>query len=279
MLQVKVMSAQDFAFAVELANTMDWNMEEADFQFNQMLEPKGCLVLSEGAERIGIATCISFGKVGWFGNLIVKKEYRGKGAGSWLVEHAIDYLRGKGVETVGLYAYENLKGFYGKLGFKQDVDFTVLHNENVATKLPDSFPKAERPDLSALVKFDRQFFGGDRKRLLEAILQQKGNLCYYSSNGEEINGYAIAKMYEKMAEVGPLICKPNHEDTAQILLESVLSNLQGLYVSLCLPKQQSSLMRFLESAGFKEDFRLSRMFLGSPNVQDWIYVAESLERG
>ena len=58
---------------------------------------------------MGIATCISFGKVGWFGNLIVKEEIRHKGAGSLLVKHAIDYLQGKGVETIGLYAYPNLK--------------------------------------------------------------------------------------------------------------------------------------------------------------------------
>jgi GNAT superfamily N-acetyltransferase len=279
MLQVKVMSAQDLGFAVELANTMDWNMEEADFQFNQMLEPKGCLVLFNGTERIGLATCISFGKVGWFGNLVVKKEHRGKGAGSLLVQHAIDYLRGKGVDTLGLYAYENLKGFYGKLGFKQDIDFTVLRNENMVTQVQSKLPKSESPDLSALVKFDRQFFGGDRKRLLKAILQRKANLCYSSSIGEEINGYAITKVYAKMAEVGPLICKPNNEDAAKILLETILNNLQSLYVSLCLPKQQKSLIEFLESAGFKEDFQVSRMFLGSPNVQDCVYVAESLERG
>ena len=131
MLKVKVMTETDYGFAVDLANTMDWSMEEADFKFNQMLEPEGCLVLFNNTQPIGIATCISFGKVGWFGNLIVKQDQRKHGAGRLLLEHAIRYLKGKGVETVGLYAYHHLKEFYGKSGFKADIDLAVMHNENV----------------------------------------------------------------------------------------------------------------------------------------------------
>ncbi len=278
MLQVRVMRPQDFAFATQLANTMDWNMEEQDFQFNALLEPQGCLVLFNGSERIGIATCISFGKKGWFGNLIVKDEQRGKGAGSLLLQHAIDYLHGKGVESVGLYAYPHLKDFYGKAGFKQDEDFVVLHNENV-TAQPLISAKKQQPDFSALNQFDSQFFGGDRSRLLKSILGEKNNLCYASLDDKEIDGYVLAKVYGQMAEVGPLVCKPDRTDLAQRLLENVLSQLQGHYVSLYLPKQQLGLVEFLGNVGFQKEFELSRMFLGVPKVQNCIYVAESLERG
>ena len=120
------MHHEDFAFATNLANTMDWNMAVEDFQFMTSLEPGGCFVLFDDSKRIGIATSNSYGKVGWFGNLIVKEEYRGKGAGSQLVKHAINYLHGKGVETIGLYAYPNLIGFYSNLGFRYDEDFSVL---------------------------------------------------------------------------------------------------------------------------------------------------------
>ena len=117
MFQIKLMHPEDFDFAIELANTMDWNMAIEDFQFMTSLEPDGCFVLFDDSKPIGIATSNSYGKVGWFGNLIVKEEYRGKGAGSQLVKHAIDYLHGKGVETIGLYAYPNLVEFYSQLGF------------------------------------------------------------------------------------------------------------------------------------------------------------------
>ncbi len=89
------MRPEDFLFATELANTMNWNMSPEDFQFNSMLEPDGCLVLFEDSKPLGIATCISFGKIGWFGNLIVKEEVRHKGAGSFLVKHAIVLFAGQ----------------------------------------------------------------------------------------------------------------------------------------------------------------------------------------
>src|SRR5665648_449984 len=127
MFQIKPMLPENFAFAIELTNTMDWNMTIEDFQFMTSLEPDGCFILFAGSKPIGIATSNSYGKVGWFGNLIVKEEYRGKGAGSQLVKHAIAFLHGKGVETIGLYAYPNLIGFYSNLGFRYDEDFSVVH--------------------------------------------------------------------------------------------------------------------------------------------------------
>lgn len=278
MLQVKLMRPQDFAFAVKLANTMDWGMEEQDFQFNLALEPQGCLTLFDDAEPVGIATCISFGKVGWFGNLIVKEQHRGKGAGRLLLQHAIDYLQGRGVETIGLYAYPHLKSFYGKFGFKQDEDFIVYHNQNVQITAQNELA-AKCKDFSALNRFDSKFFGADRKRLLQAIYQQKNNLCHTMSVEGQLSGYVLAKVYGQMAEVGPLVCKPNQQDKARMLLESVLGGLQGFYVSLYMQQKQVFLCKFLVSVGFTEAFCLSRMFLGSLKVQDCIYAAESLERG
>jgi GNAT superfamily N-acetyltransferase len=279
MLKVKVMTENDYEFAVELANTMDWSMEEADFKFNRSLEPEGCLVLFNNTQPIGIATCISFGKVGWFGNLIVKANQRKHGAGRLLLEHAINYLKGKGVETVSLYAYQHLKEFYGRSGFKADFDLEVMHCENVPVIdwTPPQFES--QPDFSELNRFDTNFFGADRSRLLKGIMQEEGNLCYASMNGKMVDGYILAKVYESMAEVGPLVCQPSDEKTAMMLLARMLSNLKGRYVSVYLPELQKGLLKFLEDIGFQKAFSLSRMFLGTPKIQECIYIAESLERG
>ena len=238
MFQVKPMSIEDFPFATQLANTMNWNMATEDFEFMTSLEPEGCYVLFEGSERLGIATSISYGKVGWFGNLIVKEECRNKGAGSFLVKHAVNYLQGKGVETIGLYAYPNLIDFYSNLGFKRDKGFAVLHAKTLALSTKEISPEIGKQNIQAIDEFDSQCFGGDRRKLLESIILAKGNLGYFASERERVVGYVAAKVYENMAEVGPLICQAKRLDIAMRLLRTVLGKLTNLNVYLCLPKKK-----------------------------------------
>jgi GNAT superfamily N-acetyltransferase len=282
MFQVKVMSVAEYGLAVALANGMNWNMEVGDFRFNQFLESEGCFVLFEDLVPVGVATCISFGKVGWFGNFVVKPEYRGRGGGCLLLEHAIGFLRGRGVETIGLYAYSHFKDFYGKFGFKADLNLTVMYSSHLQTSNLVASEFELGVDFSMLARFDKQFFGADRSRLLRGIVQEKANICYVSKEGQEMTGYILAKVYEEgVVEVGPLVCRSGRSEVAFELLKTMLKRLSGKRVLLYLPQSQEKrgFEEFLLGVGFRKDFSLSRMFLGRPIFQSGIHLAESLERG
>jgi GNAT superfamily N-acetyltransferase len=279
MFQIALMHPEDFEFAAELANTMDWNMAPEDFQFAATLEPEGCFVAKQDSERVGIATCISYGNIGWFGNLIVKRNTRNHGAGSQLVKHAIEYLRSNGVKTIGLYAYPNLASFYSKLGFVQDEDFLVLNAESLSAMPAETLKQVERRNLAAVEKFDSQCFGGDRRNLLESIVLEKGNPSYCVFENKLIVGYVAATVYETMAWIGPLNCKDGRYDVAVSLLEATLAKLSGKNVFLALPKRETALIDLLLRCGFREDFDVCRMFFGNAVAKSCIYLAESLERG
>jgi len=279
MFHVEKMKADDFSFAVQLANTMNWNMAVEDFEFMMKLEPQGCFVLFHGSERLGICTGVSFGRVGWFGNLVVKGGYRREGAGSLLVKHALDYLTNKGVKTIGLYAYPHLVSFYKSLDFKPDIDFLVLQGKTAFPQTEGIVRKAKKQDVPEVIDFDSQCFGANRKKLLEPILLDTGNLCYISTENDGIAGYVAAKVYGTMAEVGPLVCHANRVEAAVVLLKTILSRLNGLVVSMCIPKKEAVLLNMLSKAGFREDFGVARMFLGAAVAKNCIYMAESLERG
>ena len=217
--------------------------------------------------------------MGWFGNLIVKEEYRNKGAGSFLVKHAIDYLHGRGVETIGLYAYLNLIDFYNNSGFKQDETFAVLHAKSMALSTKEILPEIGKQNFQAIAEFDNQCFDGDRRKLLESVILAKGNLNYFASERDRVVGYVMAKVYENMAEVGPLVCQAKRLDIALRLLRTVLGKLTNLDVYLCLPIKETVLISTLLEIGFREDFSVARMFLGQTAAKNCIYMAESLERG
>ena len=279
MFQVRTMRTKDHTFATQLANTMNWNMAPEDFQFMASLEPKGCFVLFDGLKRVGIATCISYGKVGWFGNLIVQEDCRHQGAGSTLVTHAVDYLHDKGVQTIGLYAYQHLTRFYGGLGFKFDEDFSVLHMENFGYLSAKALQVVGRQQFSSINKFDNQYFGGDRKKLLESIVLEKSNASYYFSDNSGLVGYVAATIYETMAWIGPLVCQASRNDVANLLVNAILTKASGKSVYSVVSKKEVALLKLFYSLGFKEEFIVSRMFLGEKPARNCIYLAESLERG
>ena len=279
MFHVEKMKADDFPFAVQLANTMNWNMTVDDFRFMINLEPQGCFVQFHGNERVGIATTISFEKAGWFGNFILKEDSREKGAGTLLLKHSIDYLKSNGAETIGLYAYPQLVKFYRRFGFEPDADFSVLRGKAAFLAAQKTLRQAEKRDIPEIADLDCKCFGANRRKLIEQILLNTGNFCYLITEKKAITGCVFAKVYGKMAEVGPLICHTSHQEAAALLLKDVLNRLNGLDVFMYIPKKEKSLLALLGERGFEEDFRVVRMFMGPAIAKNCIYAAESLERG
>ena len=279
MFRVENLSRKDFEFAVKITDMMHWGLSYADFEFMLEIEPEGCFVLREERERIGIATTICFGKIGWFGNLVVAENHRNEGAGSFLVEYSLEYLKRRKVQTVGLYAYVERIPFYERLGFEYDSDFVFLKGEGSSQQSRSDTILARAQDFDSIIAFDRACFGASRKKLLQPILQYRDNLCFTKIKNDEIVGYVVVKMFEGGTEVGPLICQPGHAEVAIELLEAVLDRLQGLKTSLCIAKRESVILDALRVAGFAESYHVARMLRGPQTLKECICGAESLERG
>jgi GNAT superfamily N-acetyltransferase len=279
MFSVKKMSNKDFNFAVRLTDTKGWGFVEDDFQFMMKLEPEGCFTLFENSEKIGIITSISYGRIGWFGNLIVEEKHRRKGAASQLVKHVVNYLTEKGAETVGLYSYMDAVPFYEKLSFKYDSKFTVLEGKAFKSHAECNIKKAKKEDLQTIINYDCSCLNASRRKLLEAIFHNANNLCYFSTEHKQVRGYIMAKVYNGLAEIGPLICNRECNDIAINLIRTVLNEIEGFDVTFCIPEKESTIKNFLNKSGISKRFNVARMFLKPTSIKDCIYIAESLERG
>ncbi len=279
MFQVQTMSADDFAFAVHLTDTMSWRLTAEDFQWMTTLEPDGCFILWDDAERVGVATTIRFGPIGWLGNVIVREDQRGRGAGSRLVQHALEYLTSHGVQTTGLYAYQNRIPFYQRLGFAYDSEFLVLTGYADPPPEEGALRTATIQDDHAILELDHRCFGASRHKVLTPLLHEPENACYVSLHKEALRGFVVAKVYADMAEVGPLVCLRACPAVAIDLARAALTRVRGREVMVCLPAQEFILWRSLLQWGLQEAFRVARMFHGPPRRTECIHMAESLERG
>jgi len=276
---VENMTREDFEFAVDIANTVNWDMAEEDFEFNMKLEPKGSFVLFEDSERIGIVTTISFGTVGWFGNLIVSEKHRGKGAGALLATHAIRYLGAKKVKTVGLYSYVNVVPFYRKLGFKEDFEFIVLRGNGRSSTGKSNIGQASESDVEKIVELDSHCLSFPRAKLLKTLLNAPNNFAQVAVEKENLIGYALAKVYDGTAQIGPIVCARGRDEISVDLVRAIISRLEGSEISMCIPEKKKKLFDALTQLGFRENFRVIRMFYGEPSANGCVFAAESLERG
>ncbi len=279
MFDIRKILLDDLKFAVNLTNTMKWDLVEEDFKYMMKLEPDGCFITFDDAKRIGIATTIHFDKLGWLGNVIVSENYRGRGIGSLLVRHALEYLEKRRVETVGLYAYIPKVPFYQKLGFEYDSEFVYLKGTAVSLPIKDCTRKAVEDDFGKIIDFDHLCFGASRRKLLKPIFLDKENVCQIALDDRKILGFIIARRYGGIAEIGPLVCQEKCDDIAAELIKNILNQLQGCKVSMCIPKKETILLNKLTEWGLSESFPVARMFYGKYSEKNYIYMAESLERG
>jgi len=276
---IRLMEEIDAPEAVTLTNLMNWGIEKQDFSFMMDLEPKGCFVAAKGEDVIGVVTSISYGPIGWVGNVIVAPEERGKGIGAALVSKVLDHLKVQGAATIGLYAYRNVVPFYEGLGFKADRDFSWLMCRNVSW-IDGSIPMLDRSDLHAVLGFDEQCFGASRKRLLKAIYDSPQTICGGILEGGKPATYLMAVKSSTSTEIGPWICESGREEDGFHLFRSLGKELHGLEAHVGVPSDRPEVVDFLLGLGFTEEFPVVRMFHGPvPHDRGCLLAMESLERG
>jgi len=273
------MIPNDFAFAVRLTDTMNWDLTEEDFKFMMKLEPEGCFVTLDDAERVGIITTIRFDSLGWIGNLIVDHNHRLKGVGCLLMKHAMDYLMSKSATTIGLHSYIDTVSFYERLGFRVNSSFIRLVGQGIAGNPRVKAPrKMTKNDLADVINLDKLCIGGSRERLLRRIFADSGNLCYVARNNKQLVGFIMADWYSR--EIGPWVCHPSFNCEAMNLLKVVLNKLAGLEVRIGVPEKRREILAALRDMNFRDEFKVMRMYYGGIlGNKGCLLAMESLERG
>lgn len=95
--------------------------------------PNTCFVAEENGELVGVIMSGHDGRRGFIHHTTVKKEYRGKGIGTRLVDSAMTALEKEGIHKVALVAFKkNVSGniFWEKAGFTVRNDL-VYRNKNI----------------------------------------------------------------------------------------------------------------------------------------------------
>jgi len=129
-------------------------------------------ILSINNKTIGFGNLMVFEKIAWIGNIVVAKEFRNQGLGTYITRHLIDVGKEKGIETFNLIATELGESIYRKLGFKIELyyEFFKPYDYSQEFEINKVIRDATESDLQKIVELDFYVTSEKRECLLKSFL-------------------------------------------------------------------------------------------------------------
>lgn len=167
-LALRIAGPDDLPSIAALRESVEW--AAIDWALRAVLEPPDarCLVVTDEANAIvGVGSGISYGPLGWVGNMIVAEPHRRRGVGAAILEAIVASLDDRGCTRLELFATESGRPLYARHGF-------TLTGPSTTALVPRSTPITSDPaleitasnDADEVSRYDRPRFGGDRRGLL-----------------------------------------------------------------------------------------------------------------
>ena len=126
---------------MRLKQSAGWNQTEQDWANVLALEPEGCWVYEAEGQVAGSTTAVCYGQdLAWIGMVLVSPEFRGRGYGRALMEHALQFLERRRVRVVRLDATDMGRPLYEKLGFREECAIERWAAAAVATDAGSQHP-------------------------------------------------------------------------------------------------------------------------------------------
>lgn len=219
-MTIRTMRESDLAFAAESTALENWPSETREAFANVLAyDPAGCLVAEHDGRPVGIIVAVAYRNSGFIGELVVRRDARGRGIGPRLLERAIEYLKTRNAEAIYLDGVERAAPFYESIGFRR-----VCRSLRFLGRIEGRPHSALRPmlhdDLKDVCRLDRDAFGDDRRYFLERRLALYPGFAKVLESESRIAGFILGIQGRGLVAAGPWVA---HAET-----ERPLALLEGL---------------------------------------------------
>ena len=236
-MRIDAFRQEDIDGFLALAGSEGWICGRWEFDFLFRSFPSGCLVAWEAELPVGYVTSIKYGDSGWVGNLLVRKECRGKGVGTALMKQALDALSEAEAGTAWLTASREGKPIYESLGFAA-VDVV---NRWVGEGIDGKVPIREALSRAEILAIDRAGWG-DRRDVLIDVVRGRGQVRGSS------DAFLVSQPCAEGIQLGPW---GGMDRGAQLLLDDALVEAgRGTRVFLDAPIRNTGQTSLLLGMGF-----------------------------
>jgi hypothetical protein len=179
-------------------------------------QPQGCFIAEVNGCRAGMCVGIGYKKSGFIGEIIVRKEFRGRNIGPLLFNHTLKFLEDQGIQSIFLDGVPKAVPFYESIGFKK-ICRSLRYLASPAPELsPYTIPMAENT-IQEVIDLDLTVFGADRSFFLKRRLDRYPHLCKVLKREGRIIGYIQGHEAEDIVCAGPWIVKQEEKDPLSLL--------------------------------------------------------------
>jgi len=257
------MRESDLTFAAELTAIENWPSETGEAFANALAyDPSGCLVAEREGRPAGIVVAIAYRRSGFIGELIVRKDARGRGIGPQLFNRAIQHLKERGAGEIGLDAVDRAVPFYESAGFRAVCPSLRFLGKMEGRPHPDVRPM-RRQDLADVLRLDRDAFGDDRSFFLERRFSSYPRFAKVLESDGRIAGFILGMQGRNIVGAGPWVAGEDVERPAA-LLESLAAETADLPIRIgVLESNVRAVAALRDSPGLAAVHASRRMILGS----------------
>ncbi len=276
MANISIMTADDIGFAIAMTDYERWGNAPADFERLINLDPTGCFVAREDAQKVGMITTTTFNDYAFMGGLIIEIDHRRRGIGEALMRHAIEYLQRKGTTSIELDATFQGVPLYRKLGFRDKyLSFRLMRSASGVSSTKPNCPDYTPEEILSL---DKQLTGLDRSNILSRLMYEFNNSVHLIRT-DELRGYAfVFPRADLMMQIGPVVAES--DEIAASLLSEIVRDNKDHHLAIGLPESSQRFTSVLLEHQFEYWEPTLRMFLGKKrDYESSIYGIVSPESG
>jgi hypothetical protein len=203
--------------------------------------------------------------------VLVESAWRGRGIGTALVRHALDWLKQVGIHRVRLDATSFGQRLYERQGFVPD--YAVLRFTGrlpAADQLGESVSPlpvqaARREDYDGVYELDAAVVGGDRQRWLARLFHERPADVRVVTDSGRISGYATVRAGSLALQIGPCVAD---RAAGAVLIQDACRRYAGRQVILDVPSVHNVAVHLAGSLGLHVERSFVRMSRGAVSCDD-----------
>jgi len=252
-VNIRSLRDDDLAFCDEVRGIAGWNQTLTDWRRFISLNPDGCFLLECDGEPAGTATTTCYeGGLAWIGMVLVHPDFRRRGLGSALLNHAIEYLRDeRGIRCIKLDATPEGRPLYEKLGFIPEWSLERWFGKGGGGTV--DLPQ-DRLSEEAL-KLDREVFQADRSTLLASLEKGSSGIRTRKSGAFGLWREGMRSNY-----LGPVTVADTDEGTT--LARELIQSAPAGDLTWDFPSENEAAVNLAKELGFESVRLMTRMYLG-----------------